>query len=259
MLKIYRGNGSVHQEISINELILKYSDILPLIKQPEARDNLLYGKNKIKYECKTILIDSEGQNYNDDDKIDFDEEIFVCFEINYKLSLEYSFDSDTSFPDFITEINLRRNDQKLPTEWPKSVHTIGLGNNTQELPTEWPKSVHTIDLGNNTQELPTEWPKSVHTINLWRNDQKLPTEWPKSVHTIGLGNNKQELPTEWPKSVHTINLGYNKSELPSEWPESVRVISIFSFSPYLKNLLGDDRLEKVNKENCYSYFKLKTQ
>ena len=45
MLKIYVGTGSVHQEISINELILKYSDILPLIKQPEARDNLLYGEN----------------------------------------------------------------------------------------------------------------------------------------------------------------------------------------------------------------------
>ena len=184
MLKIYRGNGSVHQEISINELILKYSDILPLIKQPEARDNLLYGENEIKYKCKTILIDSEGQNFNDDDKIDFDEEIFVCFEINYKLSLKKSFDSDTFFPDFITEINLGYNTKKLPTEWPKSVHTIILGHNKQKLPTEWPESVHTIDLGYNTQKLPTEWPKSVHTIDLEDNTQKLPTEWPKSVQNI---------------------------------------------------------------------------
>ena len=279
MLKIYSGTGSVHQEISINELILKYSDILPLIKQPEARDNLLYGRNEIEYECKTILIDSESENFNDDDKIDFDEEIFVCFEINYKLSLKKSFDSDTSFPDFITEIHLWRNDQKLPTEWPKSVHTIDLGNNTQELPTEWPKSVHTIDLwcndqklptewpksvhtiylGGNTQKIPAQWPKSVHTIDLGYNTQKLPTEWPKSVHTIDLRDNKQELPTEWPKSVHTIYLGNNTQELPDEWPKSVHTISINKDSSYLRNLLSDMRLEKMSEDKYNTYFKLKAQ
>ena len=260
MIKIYNsGSGSVYQEIFVNESIQKYSDLSSLIIPPKPHKNLFYGGNKIEYECEIRLVGTDNELLDGADEIGFDENIYVCFKINYKLELISSFDSNIPFPSFVTEINLGNNNQELPTEWPKSVHTIGLGNNTQELPTEWPKSVHTIDLGNNTQERPTEWPKSVHTIHLCDNKAKLPSEWPESLHTIYLWQNKSELPDEWPESVHTIHLWDNEQELPSKWPESVRVISIFNDSPYLKNLLSDIRLEKVNKDKYNTYFKLNPQ
>ena len=241
MLKIYNKSGKIHQEIPIDELIKKYSDLIPLINQPKPHKNLTYGENKIKHECKTILVDSDNQILEDDEEIDFEDDIYVCFEIDYKLELKSSFDSNIPFPSFVTGINLGYNKQELPSEWPKSVRTINLGYNTQKLPTEWPKSVHTIDLRYNKQKLPTEWPKSVRTICLGTNNQKLPTEWPKSVHTIDLEDNTQKLPTEWPKSVQNIII--NK------------------YSHKINDLLNDERLILIDEEyeeyNEILYFKLK--
>ena len=259
MLKIYKKSGKVHQEIPIDESIKKYSDLIPLVNQANPRENLFYGENEIKYKCKTMLVDSDSQILEDEEEIDFEDDIYVCFKIDYELLLTSRFDSNISFPSFVTKINLGFNEQELPSKWPKSVHTIDLDDNNAKLPSEWPESVHTINLGFNQQELPLEWPESVHTIHLGCNKEKLPSEWPESVHTIHLVYNKQELPSEWPESVHTIHLWDNKAKLPDEWPESVRVISIFSFSPYLENLLSDIRLEKVRKDQYNTYFKLKTQ
>ena len=179
MLKIYKKSGKVHQEIPIDESIKKYSDLIPLVNQVNPRENLFYGENEIKYKCKTMLVDSDSQILEDEEEIDFEDDIYVCFKIDYELLLTSRFDSNISFPSFVTK------------------------------------------------------------IGLWHNRSKLPSEWPESVHTIHLGNNEQELPSEWPKSVHKIY--------------------IFNDSPYLKNLLSDIRLEKVNKDEYNTYFKLKTQ
>ena len=209
MIKIYNsGSGSVYQEIFVNESIQKYSDLSSLIIPPKPHKNLFYGGNKIEYECEIRLVGTDNELLDGADEIGFDENIYVCFKINYKLELISSFDSNIPFPSFVTGINLGYNMKELPSEWPESLHTIELWSNKSELPSEWPESVHTIRLGYNEQELPSEWPKSVHTIHLWDNKSELPSEWPKSVHTIKLWNNKSELPSEWPESVHTIHLGY---------------------------------------------------
>ena len=209
MLKIYKKSGKVHQEIPIDESIKKYSDLIPLVNQVNPRENLFYGENEIKYKCKTMLVDSDSQILEDEEEIDFEDDIYVCFKIDYELLLTSRFDSNISFPSFVTKIHLGNNEQELPSEWPESVHTIHLGWNKAKHPSEWPESVHTIKLGLNKAKLPSEWPKSVHMIDLGSNTQKLPTEWPESVHTINLWENKSKLPSEWPESLHTSYLGCN--------------------------------------------------